>query len=36
VVSILQKRGIARTEYAFTTPRDHFGLPRLALDYTVW
>jgi FMN-dependent oxidoreductase (nitrilotriacetate monooxygenase family) len=28
VVPILQKRGIARTEYAGTTLRDHAGLPR--------
>jgi N-acetyl-S-(2-succino)cysteine monooxygenase len=28
VVPILQKRGIARTEYAGTTLRDHVGLPR--------
>lgn len=28
VVPILQKRGIARTEYAGATLRDHFGLPR--------
>jgi N-acetyl-S-(2-succino)cysteine monooxygenase len=30
VVPILQKRGLARTEYAGTTLRDHFGLPRPA------
>ena len=30
VVPILQKRGIARTEYAGTTLRDHVGLPRPA------
>jgi N-acetyl-S-(2-succino)cysteine monooxygenase len=30
VVPILQKRGIARTEYAGTTLRDHAGLPRPA------
>jgi len=29
VVPILQKRGLARTEYAGTTLRDHVGLPRL-------
>jgi alkanesulfonate monooxygenase SsuD/methylene tetrahydromethanopterin reductase-like flavin-dependent oxidoreductase (luciferase family) len=28
VVPILRKRGLARTEYAGTTLRDHFGLPR--------
>ena len=28
VVPILQERGIARTEYAGTTLRDHVGLPR--------
>lgn len=28
VVPILHKRGLARTEYAGTTLRDHFGLPR--------
>ena len=28
VVPILQKRGLFRTEYAGTTLRDHFGLPR--------
>jgi alkanesulfonate monooxygenase SsuD/methylene tetrahydromethanopterin reductase-like flavin-dependent oxidoreductase (luciferase family) len=28
VVPILQRRGIARTEYLGTTLRDHFGLPR--------
>ncbi|MGI8715423.1 MAG: NtaA/DmoA family FMN-dependent monooxygenase [Solirubrobacteraceae bacterium] len=28
VVPILQRRGIARTEYRGTTLRDHFGLPR--------
>jgi FMN-dependent oxidoreductase (nitrilotriacetate monooxygenase family) len=28
VVPILRKSGIARTEYAGTTLRDHFGLPR--------
>ena len=28
VVPILQKRDIARTEYAGTTLRDHVGLPR--------
>jgi hypothetical protein len=28
VLPILQKRGIARTEYAGNTLRDHFGLPR--------
>ncbi len=30
VVPILQKQGIARTEYAGTTLRDHVGLPRAA------
>lgn len=30
VVPILQKRGIARTEYAGSTLREHAGLPRLA------
>ena len=30
VVPILQKRGLARTEYAGTTLRDHTGLPRPA------
>ena len=30
VVSLLQHRGIARTEYAGTTLRDHLGLPRPA------
>jgi FMN-dependent oxidoreductase (nitrilotriacetate monooxygenase family) len=30
VVPILQRRGIARTEYVGTTLRDHFGLPRPA------
>ena len=30
VVPILRKQGIARTEYAGTTLRDHFGLPRPA------
>jgi alkanesulfonate monooxygenase SsuD/methylene tetrahydromethanopterin reductase-like flavin-dependent oxidoreductase (luciferase family) len=30
VVPILQKNGIARTEYAGTTLRDHLGLPRPA------
>jgi FMN-dependent oxidoreductase (nitrilotriacetate monooxygenase family) len=30
VVPVLQQRGIARTEYAGTTLRDHFGLPRPA------
>ena len=30
VVPILQRRGIARTEYAGRTLRDHFGLPRPA------
>jgi FMN-dependent oxidoreductase (nitrilotriacetate monooxygenase family) len=30
VVPILRKRGLARTEYAGTTLRDHFGLPRPA------
>ena len=30
VVPILQKRGLARTEYAGTTLRDHAGLPRPA------
>jgi FMN-dependent oxidoreductase (nitrilotriacetate monooxygenase family) len=30
VVPILQKQGIARTEYAGSTLRDHFGLPRPA------
>ena len=30
VVPLLQKRGLARTEYAGTTLRDHFGLPRPA------
>jgi hypothetical protein len=29
-VPILQKRGIARTEYTGTTLRDHVGLPRPA------
>jgi FMN-dependent oxidoreductase (nitrilotriacetate monooxygenase family) len=29
VVPILQKQGLARTEYAGTTLRDHVGLPRL-------
>jgi alkanesulfonate monooxygenase SsuD/methylene tetrahydromethanopterin reductase-like flavin-dependent oxidoreductase (luciferase family) len=28
VLPILQKRGLARTEYAGTTLREHFGLPR--------
>ena len=28
VVPILQRRGLARTEYQGTTLRDHFGLPR--------
>jgi alkanesulfonate monooxygenase SsuD/methylene tetrahydromethanopterin reductase-like flavin-dependent oxidoreductase (luciferase family) len=28
VLPILQNRGIARTEYAGHTLRDHFGLPR--------
>jgi N-acetyl-S-(2-succino)cysteine monooxygenase len=28
VLPILQKRGLARTEYAGSTLRDHFGLPR--------
>jgi FMN-dependent oxidoreductase (nitrilotriacetate monooxygenase family) len=32
VVPILQERGIARTEYAGTTLRDHVGLPRPAAD----
>jgi hypothetical protein len=31
VVPILRKRGLARTEYAGTTLRDHFGLPRPAV-----
>jgi FMN-dependent oxidoreductase (nitrilotriacetate monooxygenase family) len=31
VVPIIQKRGIARTEYAGTTLRDHAGLPRPAM-----
>ena len=30
VVPILQRRGVARTEYLGTTLRDHFGLPRPA------
>jgi alkanesulfonate monooxygenase SsuD/methylene tetrahydromethanopterin reductase-like flavin-dependent oxidoreductase (luciferase family) len=30
VVPILQKRDIARSEYAGTTLRDHVGLPRPA------
>ena len=30
VVPILQARGVARTEYAGTTLRDHVGLPRPA------
>ena len=30
VVPILQKRGVARTEYAGRTLRDHVGLPRPA------
>jgi N-acetyl-S-(2-succino)cysteine monooxygenase len=30
VVPILQRRGLARTEYAGVTLRDHFGLPRPA------
>ena len=30
VVPILQRQGIARTEYAGTTLRDHVGLPRPA------
>jgi N-acetyl-S-(2-succino)cysteine monooxygenase len=34
VVPILQKRGIARTEYAGTTLRDHIGLPRPATPAT--
>jgi len=29
VVPVLQKQGLARTEYAGTTLRDHVGLPRL-------
>jgi hypothetical protein len=29
VVPILQSAGIARTEYAGTTLREHLGLPRL-------
>jgi FMN-dependent oxidoreductase (nitrilotriacetate monooxygenase family) len=33
VVPILQARGIARTEYAGTTLRDHFGLPRPTAPY---
>jgi len=28
VIPILQKRGLARTEYVGTTLRDHYGLPR--------
>ena len=28
VIPILQKRGLARTEYTGTTLRDHYGLPR--------
>jgi len=31
VVPILQARGLARTEYAGTTLRDHVGLPRPAV-----
>jgi hypothetical protein len=30
VVPLLQRRGIARTEYAGVTLRDHLGLPRPA------
>ena len=33
VVPILQERGLFRTEYAGTTLRDHFGLPRPASQY---
>lgn len=33
VVPILQKRGLFRTEYAGTTLRDHFGLPRPVSRY---
>jgi len=33
VVPILQERGIARTEYAGTTLRDHVGLPRPGREY---
>ena len=32
VVPILQRRGIARTEYEGTTLRDHFSLPRPAFS----
>jgi hypothetical protein len=28
VVPILQRRGLFRTDYAGTTLREHFGLPR--------
>ena len=34
VVPILQRQGIARTEYAGTTLRDHVGLPRPAALFT--
>ncbi|AWS47525.1 LLM class flavin-dependent oxidoreductase [Streptosporangium sp. 'caverna'] len=34
VVPILQARGLFRTEYAGTTLRDHFGLPRPASQYS--
>jgi FMN-dependent oxidoreductase (nitrilotriacetate monooxygenase family) len=33
VIPILQKRGLARTEYAGTTLRDHYGLPRPPSQY---
>ncbi|MEV6868916.1 hypothetical protein AB0M44_49115 [Streptosporangium subroseum] len=33
VVPILRARGLFRTEYAGTTLRDHFGLPRPASQY---
>jgi len=33
VVPILQERGLFRTEYAGTTLRDHFGLPRPESQY---
>lgn len=35
VVPILRKRGLFRTEYAGTTLRDHYGLPRPESGYAV-
>ncbi|HSV41118.1 MAG TPA: LLM class flavin-dependent oxidoreductase [Nocardioidaceae bacterium] len=35
VVPILQERGLFRTEYAGTTLRDHYGLPRPESQYVV-